>query len=82
MKAGNRDLLVLSKSASLNNDSFQHELEQLNSLLFNIENLQSFCAAHEIIDVNKYKVIKKFHLIQQIIREKALKPFVFIFNKN
>jgi len=82
MKAGNRDLLVLSKKASFNEDALQHELDQLNSLLFNIENLQSFCTAHEIIDVNKYKVIKKFHLIQQIIREKALKPFVFIFNKN
>ncbi|MFY7900780.1 MAG: hypothetical protein ACOVNY_11395 [Chitinophagaceae bacterium] len=82
MKAGNRDLLVLSKNASLSDDSLKHELEILNTLLFNVENLHSFCTAHEIIDVNKYKVIKKIHLIQQIIREKALKPFVFIFNKN
>ena len=82
MKTGNRDLLVLVKHDSISEAAMERELDLLSSLLYSVESLQSFCIANEVIDVNKYKIIQKPHLIQQAIREKSHKPFVFICNKN
>jgi hypothetical protein len=82
MKPGNRDLLVLTKFEVPNVAAMEREVKFLNNLLFSVENLHCFCTANEIIDVNKYKIIRKPHLIQQVIRERAIKPFVFVFNKN
>ncbi len=82
MKSSNRDLLVLSKKVSLDPRELEHEVELLHELLFQVEALSNFCHATEIIDVNRYKIISKTHIIEQIIREKSLKPFQFLFNKN
>lgn len=82
MKTGNRDLLVLMKHDSISEAAMEHEVDLLSSLLYNVESLHSFCIANEVIDLNKYKIIQKPHLIQQAIREKCHKPFVFICNKN
>lgn len=82
MKTGNRDLLVLMKHDSVSDAAMEHEVDLLSTLLYSVENLQSFCIANEVIDLNNYKIIQKPHLIQQAIREKSHKPFVFICNKN
>ncbi|MBC7650626.1 MAG: hypothetical protein H7101_02630 [Deinococcales bacterium] len=82
MKTGNRDLLVLMKHDSISEAAMEHEIDLLSTLLYSVESLQSFCIANEVIDINKYKIIQKPHLIQQAIREKSYKPFVFICNKN
>jgi hypothetical protein len=78
----NRDLLVLTKKTAMNAKQLKHEVELLNDLLYHVENLMSFCTANEIVDVNKYRIIQKPHLIQKAIRERGSKPFVFISNKN
>ena len=82
MKAANRDLLVLSKNMSPDPTELEHEVQRLNELLFTVESLHQFCISNEIIDVNRYKVIRKRHVIERIIRENKLKPFQFVFNKN
>jgi hypothetical protein len=82
MKTGNRDLLVLIKNDSVSEAAMEHEITLLKNLLYSVESIHSFCIANEVIDVNKYKIIKKPHLIQQAIRDKSHKPFVFICNKN
>jgi hypothetical protein len=82
MKACNRDLLVLVKDEHLNEKSMERELEQLNELLFQFETVESFCAAHEVFDVNRHKTLCKRDNIQRIIREKELRAFFFICNKN
>lgn len=82
MKTGNRDLLVLMKNTSVSNETMEREVDLLNTLLYSVESSHSFCIANEVIDVNKFKIIQKPHLIQQAIREKSHKPFVFICNKN
>ena len=82
MNMYNRDLLVLSKQNAFYPDKIQQEVEWINSLLNKVEVMQQFCIVNEVIDVNKYKIIQKPHIILQIIREKSLKPFVFISNKN
>jgi hypothetical protein len=82
MKACNRDLLVLVKDEHMNEKSMEMELEQLNDLLFHFETIESFCAAHEVFDINKHKTLYKRDTMQKIIRQKELKPFIFICNKN
>ncbi len=82
MKPFNRDLLVLSKKVSMDPVELEHEVELLHEILFHVESLPNFCICTEVVDVNRYKIIHKAHLIEQIIREKKLKPFQFFFNKN
>jgi hypothetical protein len=82
MKTSNRDLLVLVKDEFMNETFMEHELEQLNDLLFHYETIENFCVCHEVFDMNKYKIITKAKFIQQIVRQKELKAFQFICNKN
>ncbi len=82
MKSSNRDLLVLSKKVSVDPSELEHEIELLHELLYHVESRTNFCDATEIIDVNRYKIIQKAHVIEQVIREQSLKPFQFFFNKN
>jgi hypothetical protein len=82
MKNSNRDLLVLVKDAYTNNEAMQFELQQLNMLLVNFETLESFCIAHEVFDIQKYRVLTKRSQLQKIIEKETLKPFMFICNKN
>jgi hypothetical protein len=54
----------------------------LNELLFRFETVESFCTAHEVFDINRHKTLYKRDNIQRVIREKELRPFFFICNKN
>jgi hypothetical protein len=51
-------------------------------LLFTVERLDNLVTAHEIIDLNKYKVINKDITVRKLIRLQELKPFVFLSCKN
>lgn len=82
MKSLNRDLLVLSKNTSPDPRQLEHEVEQLHEILFHVETMRNFCMANELIDMNRYKIIRKPHQIERIVRENTLKPFQFINNKN
>ncbi|CAN5670002.1 hypothetical protein BH10BAC2_BH10BAC2_44840 [soil metagenome] len=78
----NRDLLVLTKKETMNPRELEQEVELLVDLLYHVEQMDAFCVANELIDLNRYKIIQKPHLIRQAVREKKLKPFVFISNNN
>jgi vancomycin permeability regulator SanA len=82
MKNSNRDLLILVKEAFTNQEAMQYELQQLNTLLGDFETLESFCLAHEVFDLQKYRILTKKAQLQKIIEKHTLKPFVFICNKN
>ena len=60
----------------------ENEVEQLNDLLFQYETLDNFCKAHEIFDMNKYRIYRNQDAVQQITRQKELHPFQFLCNKN
>lgn len=81
MKTSNRDLLVLTRSAVLNKQEMDEEVQKLHALLFETESLTTFCVANEIIDIDRYKIISKPAIIQKMIA-KRLKPFQFVNNKN
>jgi hypothetical protein len=79
----NRDLLVMFKQRAMSQKDIDMQVMQLNDLLFTTERLDNFVRAHEIIDLNKYKLIKNPVDIKKILREKKLsKSFLFLFNKN
>ncbi len=82
MKTLNRDLLVLVKDEFATEQFMEQELEQLNELLFHYETVDTFCIAHEVFDMNKYKIIRKQPALLQIARLQELKPFQFLCNKN
>jgi hypothetical protein len=82
MKDANRDLLVLSKKLANNAAALEHEIECLNKILFVVENMYQFSIANEVIDINRFKIITLPNLVQQAIRQRSHKPFVFINCKN
>lgn len=82
MRALSRDLLLLSRNKSINEKEMELEVEKLNKILMDVESITNFCTVNEIIDINLYKVIQNPVKIERIIRQKKLKPFQFINNKN
>lgn len=82
MSPQNRDLLVLTKKDTINPAELEHEVQLLVDLLYHAEGMDAFCIANEVLDLKRYKIIQKPHLIRKIIRERRAKPFVFISNKN
>ncbi len=82
MNKSNRDLLVLFNQEMMTPQSIEHEVALLHKLLYTIERLENLVTAHEVIDLNKYKVSNKPLLLQKLFRQRALKPFVFLNCKN
>ena len=82
MNNPNRDLLVLFNQEIMTPQAIEHEVELLHKLLYSIEKPENLVIAHEIIDLNKYKVINKAIQLRKFIRNKELKPFVFLNCKN
>jgi hypothetical protein len=67
MNTPNRDLLVLAHKANLTQVELEHEVELLHELLFVVENTTHFCVAHELIDINRYRIINNHLAIQSYI---------------
>lgn len=82
MNPRNRDLLVLTKRENMNDSELEHEIEVLNDLFYLVECSNAVCVANEIIDVNRYRIIRKGPAVRQALRERRHKPFVFISNNN
>ena len=79
----NRDLLVMFRQHAMTQQDIDKQLSQLNNMLFTTERLDNFVVAHEILDLNRYKIINNPVEIKKMIRQKKLtKPFVFFNNKN
>ena len=82
MNKFNRDLLVLFKEELMNPQAIEHEVEMLHELLYSVERIDNLIVAHEVINVNKYKVISDKNTIRMTLRHNELKPFIFLNNKN
>lgn len=78
----NRDILVLFKQELMTPQAMEHQVTLLHDLLYNVERLDNLVTAHELLDLNKYKLISKPHLIKEYLRSGKEKPFVFLNNKN
>ena len=82
MNNPNRDLLVLFNHEIMTQKAIEHEVEQLHQLLYAIEGIENLIITHEIIDLNKYKIINNDPKFRKLIRQRELKPFVFLNCKN
>ncbi len=78
----NRDLLIVFNHEMMSEQAMENEVELLHELLYTVEKLDNLVVAHEIIDLNKYKVINKDSTLRKTIRLQELKPFVFLSCKN
>jgi hypothetical protein len=78
----NRDLLVMFNQELMSPQAIEHQVEMLHELLFSVERMDNLVVAHEVIDLNKYKVYNNGVLVKNIIRLQELKPFVFLNCKN
>lgn len=82
MKSPNRDLLVLLKDETMSEQAIEQEVEKLNNILYHVEASESFYISHELLDMNRFKVIREKKQLQQVAKEKTLKPFIFLCNLN
>ena len=82
MNRSNRDLLVLFKEELMSPQAIEHEVELLHEMLYRFECAENICTAHEIIDLNKYRIRNQPHVVRETLRLKEMKPFVFLNNKN
>jgi hypothetical protein len=82
MHRSNRDLLVLFKEELMTPQAIEHEVELLHELLYTVEKMENLVIAHEVINLNRYKVQHDPHTIRETLRKKDLKPFIFLNNKN
>ena len=82
MNPRNRDLLVLTKKASMNQAELEHEIELLNGLFYLVESSNAVSLANEVIDINRYRIIRKARMVRRVLEQPILKPFVFVSNKN
>jgi hypothetical protein len=78
----NRDLLVLFNQELMSPQAIENEVELLHELLFSVERLDNLVTVHEVIDLDKYKVIQKDTMVRKVIRMQELKPFIFLNCKN
>ncbi len=71
------------RERAMSQQDIDREVMQLNNLLFTTERLDNFVNAHEVLDLNRYKIVKKAVDIKKILRQNKLtKPFIFFSNKN
>ena len=82
MNRQNRDLIILRKEALPNQQSIEQEVASLNFLLQEVESSSHFCDSFELIDLNKFKIIKKAHLLSMAVKSNKKKPFEFLINCN
>lgn len=82
MNKSNRDLLVLFKQELMTPQAMEQEVTWLHEMLFNVERMDNFVCAHEIIDLNRYKITNTSFDIKRFVRRRKEQPFVFLNNKN
>lgn len=77
-----RDLFVLFKDELYSEQEMQAAIDQLNTLLYEVETIEIFCKVNEVIDINKNKLINKPLKLSRLLFQKEMKPFQFVINKN
>ena len=82
MNNSNRDLLVLFNQELMSPQAIEHELELLHEILYTVECIDNIIIAHEVVDVNRYKIVTAPQQLKIILRQRELKPFVFLNCKN
>jgi carbamoylphosphate synthase small subunit len=81
MQQYNREMLVLSAEV-LQHHNKEKQIELLHKVVSEADTIFGVCIAHEVIDIAKGKVHRKPIFVQQAIKDRLHKPFVFLCCKN
>jgi len=82
MNSPNRSLLVLFNQELTSRTAIEREVGMLHDLLYAVEHIENVIVSHELIDLNKHKITNKATSLRKVFRERKLKGFVFLNNKN
>jgi hypothetical protein len=82
MKRLTRDLLLIRKDIDPHEGDIEKEVSILHTLLQSVETVDALCNACELIDMNRFKIFHDSLLISKAVKQKSLKPFQFLFNRN
>jgi hypothetical protein len=82
MNNSNRDLLVLFNQELMTPQALEHEVILLHELLYKVEQVDNIIIAHELLDLQRYKVVSKGLRLRKYIKRRQDRPFVFLNNKN
>ncbi len=74
--------MVVLKEAHIAPEILNAETEWLNTVLNRIESNRNLAISCEIINLNRYRIEKRFDKVLACINEQKLKPFIFLYNKN
>ena len=77
-----RDLLVLLNTETRSRAAIDQEVEWLHCLLQHVEELENFCKAHEVIDLNSYRIYKQSGRVKKAVLRRDFRAFEFISSKN
>lgn len=78
MPRSNRDLLVTFNSELMSQQALEQEIAYLHELLTRVERVDNLIVAHELIDMNRYKITRKPLPLRIHIRSRKDVPFVFL----
>jgi hypothetical protein len=81
-KHQHRDLLVLINNEYRSQSAIDQEVEWLHDVLFHVESIDNFCIAHEMININRHKLLTNPLQIKKEVLRKKETAFVFLNNKN
>ena len=82
MDSDSKNLFLLASKQTLQPEEIKRELQFLGRILYERENCFKLSNSFEIIDINRRKIVRPLHLVQQVLEERNRKAFVFVFNKN
>jgi hypothetical protein len=83
MNKAKRDLLVLFNQTVMSPTAIKYEVQQqLHTLLNQTEKLDNLIKAHEIININNYKISNNYLSLFTFFKSKKEKSFVFLNCKN
>jgi hypothetical protein len=77
-----RDVLIVSKLSYLSEKAMEREYNRVIQLLYQVEKSDAHLLATEILDLPRFKIIRKPAKVAAFIRRNIDKPFLFVSNKN
>ncbi|MFN5055160.1 MAG: hypothetical protein ACK5EP_03820 [Bacteroidota bacterium] len=82
MQSLRRDLLLMRKEVNPDPKLIEREVTSLDQLLKAAESSEKFFVCYELLDLNKFKVLRDKLSISKAMKPAGLKPFQFLVNRN
>lgn len=73
---------MIRKDIYPTDNSIEKEVSNLHSLLQSVETVEALSVAYELIDMNRFKVLHDVISVSKAVKQKTLKPFQFLVNRN